>query len=86
MLESVNNERVKNISKLNDKKYRYKDKLFLAPGKHLVVEAIKKGIVKELFLLSGEENIYGIDATYVSESVMKKISNLDILFKSVFFI
>lgn len=77
MLESVNNERVKNISKLNDKKYRYKDKLFLAPGKHLVVEAIKKGIVKELFLLSGEENIYGIDATYVSEAVMKKMVNLD---------
>lgn len=77
MLESVNNERVKNISKLNDKKYRYKDNLFLAPGKHLVVEAIKKGIVKELFLLSGEENIYGIDVTYVSDAVMKKMVNLD---------
>lgn len=77
MIESVNNERVKEITKLNDKKYRLEYGLFLAPGKHLVEEAIKKNIVKEIFLLEGTINTYDIKTTYVSYNVMKKISNLD---------
>lgn len=76
MLESVNNDKVKELSKLNDKKYRKINKMFLAPGKHLVEEALKKGIVKEIYLLEGEENIYDFNVTYVSSNVMKKITDL----------
>lgn len=75
MLESVNNDKVKYLSKLNDKKYRNREKMFLACGKHLVEEAMKRGIVNEIFLLDGEEDIYG-GATYVSLNVMKKITDL----------
>lgn len=74
MIESVNNERVKEIAKLHDKKYRKINNKFLAVGKHLVEEALKKNLVIELFLLEGTTNIYGFDATYVSEKVMKKLS------------
>ena len=74
MIESVNNERVKEIAKLHDKKYRKINNKFLAVGKHLVEEALKKNLVLELFLLEGTPNTYGFDATYVSEKVMKKLS------------
>lgn len=76
MIESVNNEKIKNYAKLNNKKYRKEMGFFIAPGKHLVEEALKKNIVKEIFLLNGEENIYG-DVTYVTAEILKKVSNLD---------
>lgn len=76
MIESVNNDRVKELSKLNDKKYRKINNEFLAPGRHLVEEAIKKNIVKEIFLLDGEENIYNCKVIYVSMNVMKKMLDL----------
>jgi len=76
MIESVNNEKVKMYSKLNDKKYREEMNLFIIEGKHLVEEAIKKGIIKEVFLLNGEESIYE-NTTYVTEEVIKKISSLN---------
>ena len=76
MIESINNERIKNYAKLNDKKYRKEQGLFIAAGKHLVEEALKKGIVKEILLLNGEENIYG-NVTYVTKEVLKKVSDLD---------
>lgn len=75
MIESVNNERIKEITKLHDKKYRKLNNKFLAVGKHLVEEAIKKDIVLELFLLDGTPNNYNMDATYVSENVMKKLAD-----------
>ena len=75
MIESVNNERIKEITKLHDKKYRKLYNKFLAVGKHLVEEAIKKDIALELFLLDGTINNYGMEATYVSENVMKKLAD-----------
>lgn len=76
MIESLNNEKVKYYTKLNDKKYRKSEKLFIAAGEHLVEEALKKNIVKEILLLKGEENIYG-DVTYVTGDILKKISDLN---------
>lgn len=77
MIESLNNDKIKEYSKLNEKKYRNINKLFLAPGKHLVEEALKKGIVKEIFLLDGNTDQYDVKNTYVSVNVMKKLVNLD---------
>lgn len=76
MIESINNERVKYFAKLQDKKYRKSEKLFIASGKHLVEEALKKDLVKEILLLEGEENIYG-NVTYVTSNILKKISGLE---------
>lgn len=75
MIESLNNEKIKYYTKLNDKKYRKSEKLFIAAGEHLVTEALKKNIVKEILLLNGEENIYG-DVTYVTSDILKKVSDL----------
>jgi len=76
MIESVNNEKIKIYAKLNDKKYRQQTNLFLIPGEHLVNEAIKKNLIKEIFLLKGENNPYG-DVTYVNDKVLKKLSTLN---------
>ena len=77
MIESLNNERIKLYTKLNDKKYRNEYKLFIASGHHLVEEALKRKQVKEILLLNGLDNIYGDNVTYVNENILKKVSNLN---------
>lgn len=76
IIESLNNEKIKFYTKLQNKKYREQEGLFIAPGEHLVREALSLNLVKEIFLLEGEENTYG-NATYLKESVMKKLSGLE---------
>ena len=78
MIESVNNERIKKYSKLLNKKYRDETGLYLVSTDHLVSESLKKDLVVEIFLLDGYENKYG-NVTYVSKSVMRKLSNLTTL-------
>ena len=58
MIESINNEQIKEIRKLNDKKYRNESNLFLVEGDHLVKEAYKAGYLKKLILT---EDIYDFD-------------------------
>lgn len=71
MIESVNNERIKEFAKLNSKKYRDETGMFIVEGEHLVEEALKYMEVVEIFSLDGREN-----TTHVSESVMAKLSDL----------
>ncbi len=70
MIESVNNERIKRFSKLQNKKYRDIEGLFIVEGEHLVEEAKKKNLLVEVFSLDGS------DGTIVSEAVMRKLSGL----------
>ena len=70
MISSVQNERIKNYAKLNEKKYRDETNSFIIEGLHLVEEAKKYGIIKEV--ITTNPNIEG---TLVSEEVMKKITN-----------
>jgi TrmH family RNA methyltransferase len=69
MIESVNNPKIKEYSKLQSKKYRDESGLFIVEGDHLVEEALKK---------TQAVDIYSLDETYtqVSESVMRKLSSL----------
>jgi len=78
VIESVNNEKIKKYSKLLNKKYRDETGLYLVSTDHLVSEALKKDLVVEIFLLDGYENKYG-NVTYVTKSVMRKLSNLNTL-------
>ena len=78
LITSVNNERVKNLSKLHLKKYRDIENSFLIEGDHLIEEALKKSLVKEIFLLDGESNPFDFDnVTYVTKEVMDKLSEQD---------
>lgn len=76
MIESVNNDKVKYWCKLNDKKYQDLEGKFLIEGEHLVIEASKSGNLLEVIILEGFDYNYP-NKTFVSESVMKKISSLN---------
>lgn len=71
MIESINNEKIKEYVKLNQKKYRDLNNMYIIEGIHLVEEAVKQNIIVDIFTLDGSMG------TKVSESVMKKLANTD---------
>lgn len=76
MIESINNEKIKKYNKLLQKKYRDETNMYLVSTEHLVLEAQKRNLIIEIFLLENEKNIYG-NVIYVKENVMRKLSNLN---------
>lgn len=74
---SIENEKIKNIKKLNNKKYRDKDGLFLVEGEHLVLEAYKTGYLVELLLEENEVFPLGTKISYVSHNILSYISELE---------
>ena len=75
MIESVDNNKIKDIRKLKEKKYRDSEKLFLIEGEHLVLEAYKAGILKSVILCNYDLDIE-VEKIIVSEKVMSTISEL----------
>ena len=77
LITSVNNDTIKDLVKLKDKKYRDKLDLFFIEGVDLCNIAYEKGLLREVYILDGAKNLYdGVPYTYVSVDVMKKISDL----------
>lgn len=76
LITSLDNERIKNYIKLKDKKYRDESGLFIVEGEHLVLEAYRAGILKEVIM--EEDSVIPIDCpkTYVTKEIIKKISNV----------
>ena len=75
VITSLNNEYIKEVNKLHQKKYRDESKKFIIEGDHLVSEAYKSGYLKEIITL--EDNFVKYDdikTTYVTKDVMDKIS------------
>lgn len=72
-ISSLNNEKIKYYQKLLQKKYRDQEKLFLVEDEHLVKEALKNNIVKEI-ITTLESNKYDIPTLYVTENIMAKLS------------
>lgn len=77
IITSLDNKKVKEWSKLKNKKYRDQEGKFLVEGEHLVLEAIKSKNALELILDS--EAIFPVDILkyYVNKEVLKKISSLE---------
>lgn len=80
---SINNEHIKEIKKLNQKKYRDINNKFIIEGEHLIEEALKNNIVEEIFLLEGFNRNYQIKTNYINEKVMKYITELDSIPKAI---
>ncbi len=74
---STQNEKIKNLRKLNNKKYRDENSLLLIEGEHLVLEAYKKGYLKELLLEENTSLNIDVPTSYLTSNVMKFISELD---------
>lgn len=76
MYTSTSNDFIKSIKKLNEKKYRDNQSLFLVEGEHLVLEAIKHNIAKYIIVRDDYDFDYD-NKIVVNNKVMKYISNLD---------
>ncbi len=77
IITSLNNDKIKELIKLKERKYRKKNKEFIIEGRHLVLEACKKGIVKEIILTEDASFTTDIPTTYVSSDVMNKLSDME---------
>lgn|SRR5574344_858857 len=76
-ITSINNETVKLVSKLQQKKYRDFENKFLIEGEKAVNEAILNGIeIEKIFVLEkSESEISFANSVEVNEKVMSKISD-----------
>ena len=80
-ITSLNNSLVKYTAKLLQKKYRDAENKFILEGYKALEEAISSGIeIEYAFILSekaNKYNFYGGRKIYTTESVLKKISDVD---------
>ena len=77
LITSVHNEHIKELARLKDKKYRDQSGTFLVETKHLVLQAFKAGLIKELILEQNEIFPLDVPTLYVSKEVLKKLSSMD---------
>lgn len=77
LITSIHNEHIKELVRLKEKKYRDLTGTFLVETKHLVLEAYKAGLIKELILEQNEIFPLDVPTLYVSKEVLKKLSSMD---------
>ena len=75
VVTSLDNKRIKNLSKLLIKKYRDEEGKFLVEGEHLVEEAYKAGVLLEVVKCEDYIGEYDVQTTLVTYEVIKKLSN-----------
>lgn len=75
IITSLENKKIKNLSKLLIKKYRDQEDKFLVEGEHLVEEALKAGKLIEVIKTEDYEIDYEVPITIVTYEVLKKLSN-----------
>mgnify|MGYP005777217699 CR=1 FL=1 len=77
LYSSIDNNKIKELKKLQTKKYRDKKNAFLVEGTHLVLEAYKTGYLKELFLEENELLPLDVMTSYMTNNVKNYLSVLD---------
>ena len=75
VVSSLQNEKIKNLSKLLQKKYRDEENKFLVEGDHLVEEAKKSGLLLEIIKCEDVLDDYDVPTTIVTYDVIKRLSN-----------
>lgn len=73
---SLENSKIKELSKLKDKKMRDNSNLFLVEGEHLVNEAFNHGYLKTLIKLIGYNYDLKVETLEVNEKILKNLSSL----------
>lgn len=75
VITSLDNKKIKNLSKLLLKKYRDEENKFLVEGEHLVEEAFKAGVLLEVVQTEDYNGSFDVETTYVTYDVIRKLSN-----------
>ena len=81
IIQSVTNEKIKKLRKLRQKKYRDQRQLFIVEGVHLLEEALKSNCLKTIVTTDYHYQNEKYEIIYVSEKVMKTLSNYSSLSK-----
>ena len=78
LITSIDNKKIKKYSSLKSSKGRKELGLFLVEGMHLCMEAYKNGLLVDILLLENSRLDFDYDGeiTFITESIMKKISSL----------
>ncbi len=74
---SINNERIKSIKKLQNKKYRDLENKFFIESEHLVEEAYKSGCLETLIIDEKSNFKLDVDTIKVSEGVKRYLTELE---------
>ncbi len=77
LITSLDNDKIKEYIKLKDRKYRKRTKTFIVEGMHLVLEAYKKGIIKELILEKDMVVPFSLPTIYVTNEIINKITTVE---------
>ena len=77
VITSIDNKIIKEFKKLEQKKYRDLNNLFLIEGKHLIEEAYKTGYLQEIIVSEYEQYDLDIKTTIVSPKVINYLSSLE---------
>ena len=75
-ITSLDNAKIKYLEKLKQKKYRDSEKLFLIEDEHLVNEALKLGVVKEIYT-TNKELSFDVPTIYITDKIIHKLSEQD---------
>ena len=73
---SINNEKIKKLKKLKEKKYRDEEDMFLVEGKHLTTEAYNNGYLIELLVKENSDYKLDVETNEISENIIKYLSDL----------
>lgn len=74
---SKDNKKIKELKKLQSKKYRDLTSRFIVEGEHLVEEAFKNSCLDEVYILENTNISINVPINYVSKEILKYISNLE---------
>ena len=77
LITSLENDKIKELIKLKQSKYRKKMEMYLVEGEHMVLEAYKSGALVQLILEQDTLFPLNIDTLYVTNDIINKISSLD---------
>jgi TrmH family RNA methyltransferase len=83
IITSSSNEKIKELKKLQDKKFRDQYNMFLIEGEHLVQEAYKSGNLIEVLLTEDMNIDIDVKKTYITEKIIKELSNLTSILKII---
>ena len=83
IISSIDNEKIKNIRKLNDGKYSKEQKKFIIETENLIMEAIKENKIDCVLKLDSNENSYTKNDIIVTDNVMKTITKLNTIPKVI---
>ena len=73
-ITSINNEYIKYLLKLKEKKHRHLENKFLIEGYHLVNEADQAKVLKEVLVVNQTTEYEGVSIIKVTDQIIKKLS------------